>query len=245
MYIAATPARLTSISHAMDNIISGTIITARGEHRFRTRGHVIHAVNRIYRNVDWKASAGESILVDGDLGDSLIIDHLEPLPLTYSPLTGQLEEYAERIVEAMSKGPTLATTHRKSIAHDDIIHIRWNKAIKLKNSKGYLEDAILHGRLAEGVIELAAAMKSGGQHLPLDRASQILQVIAPSIGIPYLNLKPAPKPVAKTTERRACKKYKHWSPLPDERPTTTHPALAALNKPKTPAIGEIFDDVPF
>lgn len=244
MYIAATPARLTTIRHGSDNVVSGVIVTASGTHNFRTRGHVIHAVNRIYRNVDWKAAAGENILVDGDLGDSLIIDHLEPLPLTYSPLTGALEEYAERLVAAMSTGPTLAASHRKSIAHDDVVHIRWNKPIKLKNAKGYLEDGVLHGRLANGTIELAAAMRSGGKHLPLDRASRILQVIAPSIGIPLLNLEAAPAPVAKAPERRACKKYKHWSPLPDERPPLSLEELSSLSRNKRPAI-EIMDDVPF
>ena len=247
MYIAATPAKISVIRHGSDNIVRGIITTDKGTCQFQTRKHVIHAVNRIYKNVDWKASIGENILIDGDHGKDLIIDHIEPLPMSYSPIPHYLNEYKDRILTVIKSGPDLTSTYRKSNPSEGFVYIRWNKPIKIKNNRGKLEDGILHGRISENNLKLAVAMKKGGKYMPLNKATHLLQVIAPSIGIPFLDLKPEKAPATRQKELSAGRKYKHWSPLPDIRPKSSidHFKNIASKSVKTKVEDDYLDDVPF
>ena len=90
-------------------------------------------------------------------------------------------------------------------------------------------------------------MKKGGKYMPLDRASHLLHVIAPSIGIPFLDLKPAKGPTTMQKGQSSGRKYKHWSPLPDIRPETSidHFKDIASKSVKTPIEDDYLDGVPF
>lgn len=81
-YVHCMPARVLAMTHGLDNVISGTLETEAGEMRFRTRGHIVKAVNKHYRSSPWKPRRGDQVTIDGDVGtDGVVVDHIEPEPV--------------------------------------------------------------------------------------------------------------------------------------------------------------------
>lgn len=194
-YQACVRARLVRHSHTRDNTIEGELEADGVTFSYESRGHIVKAVNRLYRSVSWKPKEGDEVLIDGDfVRGHAVIDHIEPWsPQDYSPLHRHTE-LIERLRAMLPSFPELgkALRHR---AHndngDEVRVIRWQNPAKSWIGRAELP-AIVSAIIANDDIRFCARTQDGGRELQLD-STAILPLIADTLGIPSLDVS-SPKP---------------------------------------------------
>lgn len=192
-YVHCVPARVVQMRHGLDNVVTGVLRTHDDEFPFRTRGHVVKATNRIYRNCSWKPSAGTDVLVDGDvLAAGMVVDHVEP-DLMDGDACGH--EHLDALALLLPTHPVASATLRVCRTGAPF-RLRFAKAITGEGKRGVRRPGILHASFdPEGalwrvwtVAQDGAVLAGRGldQHaLPAIAAEIGVEIAAPKVGEDY------------------------------------------------------------
>lgn len=180
-YVHCMPARVVQMRHGLDNVVSGVLRTHDDEFPFRTRGHVVKAANRVYRNVTWKPSAGDDVLVDGDvLSAGMVVDHVEP-----DLLDGEIcrHEHLDALALLLPTHPVASATLRVWRAGTPH-RLRFAKAITGEGKRGVRRPGILHAAFdpETGEWRVWTVVHEGGQIATRGVDQHALPAIAAEVG---------------------------------------------------------------
>lgn len=194
-YQACVRAKLVRHTHTRDNTIEGELEADGHRFTYESRGHIVKAVNRLYRSVNWKPSEGDEVLIDGDfVRGHAVIDHIEAwAPQDYSSLDRHTE-LVERLRASLPAFPELGKAlrhHAHNDNGDEVRVIRWQNPTRGWIGRAELP-AVVSAIIANDDIRFCARTQDGGRGLQLENTA-ILPLIAETLGIPMLDVS-APKP---------------------------------------------------
>lgn len=184
-YVHCMPALVTMLRHGLDNIVSGTLRTTRGDLSFSTRTHIVKATNKIYRSCAWKPAAGDRVLVDGDIvGNAIIVDHLER-DLGAAMDGGAASPHLNTIAAILPKHPPASKTMR--VWRDEMpFRIRFAATASRKDRRGKLQDEIVHASYDDGRWAIWSVYKDGGELAASGMDGAIMQILARAAGADLL-----------------------------------------------------------
>ena len=180
-YVHCMPALVAVLRHRLDNVVEGTLRTATGDVEFVTRGHIVKATNRIYRNAPWKPKAGDLVLVDGDLsGASITVDHIEPDVMSYAN-EGAANPHLDAIAALLPKHPP-ASKDLRVCRTQDPIRIRFCAAASRRTARGAIQDEIVHAAYDAAGWRIWSVAKDGGRPTAKGIDPSILPILARAAG---------------------------------------------------------------
>lgn len=197
-YAVCVAARIEEMSHALDNIVSGTVSHDGIQTPFRTRGHIVKATNKIYQANPWKPSKGDRVLIDGDFqkDGTLIVDHIEKdwVEAAGAVDVPMLAKIAERLpsMQEMTSG----LRHRKPKVPGEPTRLRWVKPFTVLHDRCERSDAVLHAVLDEDGWYLWGIEKTTGKPASASRADGLHRLMADALGIPSMVAINPPPPSA-------------------------------------------------
>lgn len=181
-YVHCMPARVIEMRHGLDNIVQGRLRTARGDLDFRTRGHIVKATNKIYRYCAWKPSAGDDVLVDGDLsGETILIDHIEQ-DLHARAAEGAANPHLDIIACRLPTHPPATKTLR--VCRDsDPVRLRFADCASRRDTRGRIQDEIIHASYSEGHWSIWTVTRDGGRLSSSGIDATVLPILARAAGL--------------------------------------------------------------
>lgn len=218
-YVHCMPARVVTLSHALDNIVSGTLRTDEGDIPFKTRMHIVKATNKLYRNCPWKPSAGDEVLVDGDIGlECMMVDHIEKdhLPRANG---GASSPHLDHIAGLLPKHPSASKTLRVW-RRSEPIRIRFAATASRRDRRGIVQDEIIHAVHDNGEWSLWTVAKDGGAVVATGIDEAILPILARAAGCDLISGETEREKNVRIEEeeRRACRKPAYEPPPFDDVP---------------------------
>lgn len=180
-YVHCMPARVMVLRHGLDNIVTGVLRTHEGEREFTTRGHVVKATNKIYRNCAWKPSAGDDVLVDAETGgDTMIVDHIER-DLGARADGGSVNPHLDAIAALLPKHPPASKT-LKVWRKGGAVRLRFNAMASRRDRRGALQDEVVHAIYDEGSWSIWSISKIGGELVSTGIDASVLPIITRASG---------------------------------------------------------------
>lgn len=181
-YVHCMPARVIELRHGLDNIVKGVLRSAKGDLSFSTRGHIVKATNKIYRACPWKPSAGDMVLVDGEITlDAMVIDHIEQ-DLYAEPVDGACSPHLDTIAEMLPRHPPATKTLR--VCRDgDPVRIRFVATASRADARGKIRDEVVHAAWTAGKWALWTVTKDGGRLVSSGIDGAVLPIIARAAGL--------------------------------------------------------------
>jgi len=180
-YVHCVPARVLRMSHGLDNIVSGIVDVDGREIGFTTRGHIVKAVNKVYRGSAWKPSAGARVLLDGEMrADDLLVDHVEAdehdagAPFSFSP---HLDEIAALLPTHPPASKTLRVWRGESGTR-----VRFADIASRRDARGRVVEEIIHGRHCEDGWHLWRVGREGGRRVGEGIDAAVLTILARASG---------------------------------------------------------------
>ena len=253
-YIVCRRARIIEMTYAPGNMIVGRLCISGKEYDFRTRGHIVNAVNKNWQNSNWKPTVDTTVIIDAEkTPGGIVIDSIEPFwPEAHQPIE-RLAPYGQRFVDALLKADAMTKKHRVGMDDDDgipVIYVRWKDDVRVRLEDGRVANGIVLGIAAEDEIRFRIVDKKMGVDLPAESAV-VEPVVLPMIGIPTLrlgmpvNLQSMPTRIRQAGNGLAgCRNPNKWVPgreyRPEGMPVRQPPPVAYDDPP-----GTIYDDVPF
>jgi hypothetical protein len=224
-YVHCMPALVTNLRHGLDNIVSGTLRTSRGDLSFVTRTHVVKATNKIYRSCPWKPSAGDRVLVDGDIsGQSVVVDHIER-DLGAAMDGGAESPHLNTLAALLPKHPPASGTMR--VWRDEAPYrIRFAACASRRDRRGKVRDEIVHASYDDGRWSIWSVFKEGGELAASGIDAAIMTILARAAGADLL---------VGETERENSERIER------EEVAAAREVRAAKRAPEPPP----FDDCPF
>lgn len=180
-YVHCMPCLVTRLNHGMDNIVTGTLRTPRGDLEFRTRTHIVKATNKIYRSAPWKPSAGDRVLVDGDAsGAAIVVDHIEPDHGAAAD-GNSASPHLDAIAALLPRHPPASATLR--VFRDVMpIRLRFVPTASRRDKRGQVRDEIVHAMYDEGRWSVWSVAKDGGGLAASGIDGHILTILARCAG---------------------------------------------------------------
>lgn len=180
-YVHCMPALVVQMSHGLDNVVGGMVDVDGRRMAFRTRGHIVKAVNKIYRGNPWKPSAGARVLLDGELrGDDLLVDHVEAdahdgtAAFAFSP-------HLDAIAELLPTHPPATKTLRVWRGETGT-RIRFADIASRRDQRGRVVEEILHANHATEGWHLWRIARDGGSHVGTGIDAAVLTILARAAG---------------------------------------------------------------
>lgn len=184
-YVHCVSAHIVEMTHGMDNVVEGVLDIDGATTGFRTRGHIVKAVNRLYRGSSWKPSKGASVLLDGEMAaDLLLVDHIEPArvaadaPIASSP---HLDTIA-----TMIPGHPPATKTLRVWRGVGSTRVRFADMVSRIDARGRLVEEILHAALHPDGWRLALIARQGAMPCDTRIDVPVLTILARAAGCPLL-----------------------------------------------------------
>lgn len=185
-YVHCMPARIISLKHGLDNIVTGQIETCHGNKSFTTRGHIVKATNKVYRVCQWKPSAGQNVLIDAEItGDHVLVDHIE---IDYSPdvLEVSDSQYLNMIAQMLPKHPPASKTVRLWRTSEPY-RIRFALPASRQITPRTIQEEIVHAVYDKGLWKIWTVKRDGG-HLATKGIDQaVMPIIARAAGCELLS----------------------------------------------------------
>ncbi len=180
-YVHCMPALVAVLRHRLDNVVEGTLRTPQGDIEFITRGHIVKATNRIYRNAAWKPKAGDLVLVDGDLTQaSIIIDHIEPDRMAHADGSAA-NPHLDAIAALLPKHPPASKDLRVYRAREPT-RIRFCATASRRTARGGVQDEIVHAAHDAEGWRIWSVAKDGGAPTAKGIDPAILPILARAAG---------------------------------------------------------------
>lgn len=246
-YIVCRRAHIIEMSYAPGNMLVGRLRISGKEYDFRTRGHLVHAVNKNWQGSSWKPTNDNTVIIDADkTPGGLVIDSIEPFwPEAHQPIE-RLAHYGQRFMTALQKADTMTKKCRIGMDDDDglpVIYARWKDDVRVKLEDGRHANGVVLAIAADDEIRFRIVDKKLGVDLPAESAV-VEPVILPMIGIPTITIgAPVNRENVPTRIRqagnglRASGNPNKWVPGKDYRPEGM--------PERTFEPGPVYDDVPF
>lgn len=180
-YVHCMPCLVTRLHHGMDNIVTGTLRTTRGDLEFRTRGHIVKATNKIYRSNPWKPAAGLHVLVDGDVsGGAIVVDHIEADHGAAAD-GGSASPHLDAIAALLPRHPPASATLR--VCRDVMPYrLRFVPVASRRDRRGQISDEIVHASYDDGRWSVWSVAKEGGELASSGIDGPILTILARCAG---------------------------------------------------------------
>lgn len=220
-YASCVRARVLSKEHWRDNTLTGILSIDGVEHQFKTRGHVAKAVNSQFRDVDWKPSDGEEVIIDGDVsGGRVVVDHIEPWRPQEYELLGRHGDIVERAIAEIERAPEMSKLLRHRQHEDDgadVRIVRWMRHARARDGRKE-RTAIVSAIVADGEMRFCCRYREGGARVPANDVA-VLPLLAAAAGIPTAAVETARTPPKSTATTAASRTDPNkWIPGKPYRP---------------------------
>ena len=185
-YVHCMPARVVILRHGLDNVVSGTLRTHDGEFEFKTRGHIVKATNKIYRNCAWKPSAGDDVLIDAEIGSKLItVDHIER-DLGAKTETDSKNPHLDIIAGLLPKHPP-ATKTLRVWRKGGPIRVRFAEFASRIDRRDQLQDEVIHAIYEDDRWTLWTVTQQGGNLSTSGIDAVVLPILARASGMDLIS----------------------------------------------------------
>lgn len=190
-YIVCRRAHIDEMSYAPGNMLVGRLHISDREYEFRTRGHLVHAVNKNWQGSNWRPAADTTVIIDGEKSPGgIIIDSIEPFWPEAHQIVERLAPYDQRLYDALMDADPMTKKCRVGKDDDDgipVMYARWKDDVRVKQDDGHTANGVVLAIAAENEVRFRIVDKKLGVDLPAENA--VLEpVVLPMIGIPTLRL---------------------------------------------------------
>lgn len=180
-YVHCMPALCVQMTHGLDNIVTGVLDVDGRKIDFRTRSHIIKAVNKVYRGSAWKPSGGAKLLVDGELAPgSILIDHVEAD--AHDPADDRVSSPHLDEIAAMLPTHPVASKTLRVWKGDGVTRLRFADIVSRRDARGRIVEEILHGLHDEDGWHLWRVGRQGGQRLGSGIDAAVLTILGRAAG---------------------------------------------------------------
>lgn len=184
-YVHCMPALCVQMSHGLDNIVTGVIDVSGRRLEFRTRGHIVKAVNKLYRSNAWKPSGGARMLIDGDLGkDSIVVDHIE-VDAHDNGEDHVSSPHLDTIAAMLPTHPPATKTLRVWRGEEGT-RVRFADIVSRRDARGRVIEEVLHGHYDPEGWRLWRIAREGGQRTGSGIDMPVMTILARAAGCSLL-----------------------------------------------------------